>query len=127
MPLDYGAALAWSHVLTVIFPLINLPRSVSPPFLSPPDQEASSRLPARLSAAGNSAVRVALAAQKGKEGEGREGEERQRAGAQEEQSQEDEVNKLMYQGRMNKQEKVWMVFTLPPDVRLSYFMKGFKR
>lgn len=87
----------------MIFPLINLPHSVSPfppprcLFLSssPPDQETSPRLPARLAAAGNAAVRVALTAQKGKEGEGREGEERQRAGAQEEQSQEDEVNKII--------------------------------
>lgn len=125
-------------MLTVIFPLINLPHSplslslfmslsLSPPFLSP-DQEASPRLPARLAAAGNAAVRVALAAQKGKEGESGEGEERQRAGAQEEQSQEDEVNKLtrgggingnrILQGCMNKHEELWMLFMLPPDVRL---------
>lgn len=70
-----------------------------PPFLStrpslPPDQEASSRLAARLAAAGNAAVCVALAAQEGKEGESGEGEERQGAGAQEEQSQEDEVSAL---------------------------------
>lgn len=73
----------------MIFPLINLPLrlslSLSPAlclflFLSA-DQEASSRLPARLAAAGNAAVRVALTAQKGKEGESREGEERQGAGA----------------------------------------------
>lgn len=50
------------------------------PFLSL-NQETSSCLPARVAAAGNSAVRVALAAQKGKERESREGEERQRAGA----------------------------------------------
>lgn len=62
--------------------------------LPPPRQEASSRLAARLTAAGNAAVCVALAAQKGKERESGEGEERQRADAQEEQSQEDEVNKL---------------------------------
>lgn len=55
--------------------------------LLPLPQEASPRLPA----AGNAAVRVALAAQKGKEGESGEGEERQRAVAEEEQSQEDEV------------------------------------
>lgn len=60
--------------------------------LPPPDQEASSRLPARLAAAGNAAVCVALTAQEGEEGESREGEGRQGAGAQEEQSQEDEVN-----------------------------------
>lgn len=49
--------------------------SVYSPSLHPPDQEASSRLPARLAAAGNAAVCVTLAAEKGKEGEGREGEE----------------------------------------------------
>lgn len=77
----------------VIFPLINLPFGslpiasrfcvyspcFSPPPTTrpaiPPDQEASSRLAARLAAAGNAAVRVALAAQEGKEGESGEGEE----------------------------------------------------
>lgn len=59
------------------------------------DQEASSRLPARLAAAGNAAVCVALAAQKGEKGASREGEERQRASPQEKQSQEDEVKKKL--------------------------------
>lgn len=77
------------------------------PLLSPFDQETSSCLPARLAAAGNSAVRVALAAQKGKERESRAGEERQRASAQEEQSQEDEVNKLTpnFQGGAEDQQE----------------------
>lgn len=94
------------HVFTAIFPLINLPHCVSLPCSSslrtlhphtpllPSRQEATPRLPARLAAAGNAAVCVALAAQKGKERAGGEGEERQGADAQEEQSQEDEVNKL---------------------------------
>lgn len=114
LALDCGGTLAWSHVPAMIFPLINLPHSVSPfppprcLFLSssPPDQETSPRLPARLAAAGNAAVRVALTAQKGKEGEGREGEERQRAGAQEEQSQEDEVNKIIWNGGINGNQTV---------------------
>lgn len=54
-------------------------------------QEASSRLAAGVAAAGNAAVRVALAAQEGEEGESRAGEERPGAGAQEEQPQKDEV------------------------------------
>lgn len=67
-------------MLATIFPLINLSLpfslSLSPPLVScPPAQEASSRLPARLAAAGNAAVRAALAAQKGEEGETGEGEE----------------------------------------------------
>lgn len=80
--------------------------SLSPLYATPPspDQEASSRLPARLAAAGNAAVCVALAAQKGKEGASREGEERQGAGAQEEQSQEDEVNKLTWGWGGDQQE-----------------------
>lgn len=58
-----------------------------------PAQEASPRLPARLSAAGNAAVRVAVATQKGEEGASREGQERTGDDAEKEQSQEDEVNK----------------------------------
>lgn len=71
-------------------------------------QEASPRLPARLPAAGNAAVRVALPAQKGKEGENREGEERQGANAEEEQSQEDEVQKLTPGGGINRNQILQM-------------------
>lgn len=97
-----------SLICHTLSPSLPLPLYVSlcphPLRLLSPDQEASSRLPARLAAAGNAAVCVALAAQKGKEGESREGEGRQRAGTQEEQSQEDEVNKLTRGGGINRNQ-----------------------
>lgn len=91
-------------MFSLIFPLINLlfshplfislPVSLSSflPFYPLPNQEASSRLPARLTAAGNAAVCVAVPAQEREKGAGGEGEEWQRASAQEEQSQKDEVS-----------------------------------